>query len=173
MALADNYKWEAEKDGEIITKGGDLAGCQRFSLIPQKGNLPRIDVCGVRLIKRFGRGFTKTRLGGAKLPGKLPWVQGSDRIKTPSDMRPYVDVGDLIARAGRTFPWHAVVSVSESEIVLGRPYEGSTKEAETRIHKPVKAQSFYHCVVCKGFRLYVDSCTGQVIATPQDHEMYI
>jgi len=173
MPLADNYKWEAEKDGEIITKGGDLTGCVRFSLIPQRKGLPRIDVCGVRLIRRFGRGFAKTRLGGSKLPGKLLWVNGSNRIATPSDMRQHVSAGDLVARAGRTFSWHVVEAVTEKEIVLRTPYQEKTKEAETRIHKPAAAQSFYHCVVCKGFRLYVDSGTGQVIATPQDHEMYI
>lgn len=173
MTLADHYKWEAEKDGEIITKGGDLSGCQRFSLIPQKAGLPRVDICGVDMVKRFARRFAKVPLGGTKLPVKLPWVQGADRIATPSDMRAYIAVGNLIARAGRTFPWHIVKEITEAEIILGAPYTGPTKEAETRLHKPVNPEEFYHCVVCKGFRLYCNAQNGHVMTTPQDYELYV
>ena len=95
------YTWEAEKpDGTVITSGGDLAGCARFSLIPAQGSLlPRHDITGVRMIRRFGRGFLHGLGGGLK--------------------------------------------------------------------------EYIHCVVCKGFRLYVRYSDGTVLITPQTFELYL
>ena len=63
--LSDRYRWEAEREnGDIIREGGDLAGCVRFSLVPADVFLPRHDICGVPLIRRFGRGFIKPEKGG-------------------------------------------------------------------------------------------------------------
>lgn len=68
MDLPDAYGWEAERaDGTVITEGGDLAGCVRFSLIPEPGTgLPRHDVIGIELIRRFGRGFVRAMGGGTR-----------------------------------------------------------------------------------------------------------
>lgn len=101
MNLTDAYTWEAERpDGSIMTEGGDLAGCVRFSLIPAAGtNLPRHDVIGVTIFSRFCRGFVRGLGGG---------------------MREYL-----------------------------------------------------HCVVGKGFRLYVKSSDGTTLITPEEYELYL
>lgn len=66
--LQNNYTWEAEKtDGLIITEGGDLSGCVRFSLIPSKNPfLPPHNIVGVPMERRFCRGFVKGFGGGMK-----------------------------------------------------------------------------------------------------------
>lgn len=66
--ISENYHFEAEfKDGRIITeKGRDLTGCIRFSYIPTKAGLPRHDLVGVKMIRRFGRGFVRGLGGGMK-----------------------------------------------------------------------------------------------------------
>lgn len=67
MEIQDHYRWEAEKgDGAIVTTGGDLAGCVRFSLLPQISGLPRHDVINVPMVNRFGRGFIRAMGGGYK-----------------------------------------------------------------------------------------------------------
>jgi len=100
MKISDIYKWEAEQPGgEIITKGGDISGCVRFSLIPTVTGWPRHDVAGVKMIRRFSRGFVKMNKGGL--------------------------------------------------------------------------QEYIHCVVCKGFRVYVKSTNGTVMVTPEDYELYL
>jgi hypothetical protein len=95
------YNWEAERpDGSIMTEGGDLAGCVRFSLIPLPGTeLPRHDVIGVEMIRRFGRGFIRAMGGGMK--------------------------------------------------------------------------EYLHCLVCKGFRMYVRSSNGTILITPEDYDLYL
>jgi len=101
MEISDHYTWEAEKpDGSIVTEGGDLAGCVRVSLLPADGSfLPRHDVVGVEIIKRFGRGFVRGMGGGMK--------------------------------------------------------------------------EYLHCIVCRGFRVYVRSTDGSVVITPADFELYL
>jgi hypothetical protein len=65
MDPKDNYRWEAENpDGTIITEGGDLAECVRFSLIPNKPDMPHHDVVGVEMVRRFCRGFIRVNKGG-------------------------------------------------------------------------------------------------------------
>lgn len=62
--LAENYTWEAElADGTVVTEGGDLTAAVRFSLIPQNMFLIRHDIVGVKMKRRFGRGFVRA-LGG-------------------------------------------------------------------------------------------------------------
>lgn len=176
MSLADNYKWEAQTGtGEIITKGGDLSACSRFSLIPQVEGLPRVDVCGVQLVRRFGRGFAKAHIGSTKLPCKLRWVLHSNRIALPEELQGVIRKGDLLKRAGATFKWYQVLEVTDREIILHKSYdEGKrSKDAETIHCRPslVQKDEYLHCVVCKGFRMYVNSRTGQVITTPEDYEL--
>lgn len=101
MEIPEFYTWEAEKpDGTIVTEGGDLSGCVRFSLLPApETGLPRHNIIGVEMIRRFGRGFIRGMGGG---------------------MREYL-----------------------------------------------------HCVVCKGFRVYVKSVGGEMVITPEDFELYL
>lgn len=56
--MKNNYKWEAEKiDGTIMTEGGNLKDVRRFSLIPNVSGIPRHDFIGVKMLRRFSRGF--------------------------------------------------------------------------------------------------------------------
>jgi hypothetical protein len=34
-------------------------------------------------------------------------------------------------------------------------------------------REYLHCVVCKGFRMYVKSTDGTVLITPEDYELYL
>ena len=64
--MTENYSWEAEKeDGTLVTKGEDLKDCVRFSLIPN-GLLQRFDLIGVKMKRRFCRGFINGLGGGYK-----------------------------------------------------------------------------------------------------------
>ena len=101
MNIPEHYRWEGETPGgRIITVGGDLRECIRFSLIPAPElHLPRHDLVGVPLTRRFGRGFV-------------------------------------------------------------RGFGGGTFE-------------YLHCAVCRGFRFYVLSTTGEVRVTPEDYELYL
>jgi len=100
MDLPGAYTWEAErKDGSVVTVGGELAGCVRFSLIPSIPGLPRHDMIGVEMKRRFGRGFIRAMGGGYR--------------------------------------------------------------------------EYLHCVICKGFRVYVKSTDGPVLITPEDYELYL
>lgn len=81
--LADRYTWEAERDTGAIVQSeddsldpartaGDLTGCVRYSLTPAADDpfpLPRIDLAGVPLKRRFGRGFLRVND-----PGKDEYV---------------------------------------------------------------------------------------------------
>jgi len=67
--LSERYSFEAEwPDGRIVTEGGDLKGCVRFSLIPAQGavGLPRHDLAGVPMVRRFNRGFVRGLGGGLR-----------------------------------------------------------------------------------------------------------
>lgn len=65
MVLPDRYKWEAElANGSVIAEGGDLSGAVRFSFLPQAPGLPRHDLAGVMMVRRFGRGFVRALGGG-------------------------------------------------------------------------------------------------------------
>lgn len=67
MNIQDRYSWEAElDDGTLLTKGGDLTGAVRFSLLPMNPLLPRHDFTGVKMERRFCRGFLKALGGGLK-----------------------------------------------------------------------------------------------------------
>ncbi len=58
MDIKDHYRWEAKtKDGAIIDSGEFIESAVMFSFIPNKEGLPRHDIVGVELIKRFNRAF--------------------------------------------------------------------------------------------------------------------
>lgn len=62
--LNENYRWEAEKqDGSVVTEGENLSDVVRFSLIPTNAELPQHDVVGIKLERRFSRGFINV-MGG-------------------------------------------------------------------------------------------------------------
>jgi hypothetical protein len=67
MSIADAYRYEMEmKDGAVIECGDDLKDCMRFSLIPGHDHLPRHDIVGIPMKRRFGRGFIKVNAGGLR-----------------------------------------------------------------------------------------------------------
>jgi hypothetical protein len=68
MNIQNRYRWEAElPGGQIINIGDNLTDAVRFSLIPAPGTkLPRHDIVGVRMVRRFGRGYIEVFLGGLK-----------------------------------------------------------------------------------------------------------
>lgn len=98
--IENNYTWEAEKaDGTIVASGADLAGCVRFSLIPQTPGLPRHDIVGIPMERRFGRNFI--RVMGDNPPEYLHcvvcpefrlYIKSSDGgvIVTPKDHEVYL-----------------------------------------------------------------------------------
>ena len=66
MKIADSYTWEAEKDGGIITTGGDLTDCTKFSLIPRRTGLPEHSLSNIIMKRRFGRGMVNAMGGGTR-----------------------------------------------------------------------------------------------------------
>ncbi|MFA6946478.1 MAG: hypothetical protein WC220_11315 [Pedobacter sp.] len=174
MKISEVYKWEAEKkDGTVISKGSDLSGCSRFSLIPQ-GTLPRHDIVGVPMIKRFGRGFIKQAFQSAEmLPGFLEWENGSTQVKTSEDLSGIVKKGSLIRKRHDGEKWWFVIDVTSSTITLFKPYDGKTKRIESNVYIEPPKPEYLHCIVCKGFRLYVRSSDGTILITPEDTEIYL
>jgi hypothetical protein len=98
--LPNAYAWEAEMaDGAYVTVGESLAGCVRFSLLPQRPGLPRHDLVQVPMTRRFGRGFVRALGGGYReylhcvvTPGFRLYVRSSDgsAIVTPPDFELYL-----------------------------------------------------------------------------------
>lgn len=175
MEIADRYKWEAEEpSGNIITTGGDLTECVRFSLKPAKGiKLPQHDICGVKMIRRFARAFKKVRFNDTTDIGEVQWENGSFRVGTKTDLRKSVKRGDMIQKRRSGELWYMVIDVSENAIVITQPYQGKTKEAPAKLHVPKPNDEYLHCVVCEGFRLYVRSTNGSALVTPEDYEVYL
>ena len=67
--MQHRYSWHAElSDGRVIAEGGDLSGAVRFSLIPAATGscIPRHDLVGVRMRRRFCRGFLRAFGGGLR-----------------------------------------------------------------------------------------------------------
>ncbi|MFA5208602.1 hypothetical protein [Shewanella sp.] len=172
MKISEAYKWEAEKrDGTIITKGGNLQDCVRFSLLPQI-NLPKQDIIGIPMIRRFGRGFLRQNFQTTEmLPGFLHWQNGSNQIKTENDLTDIVTPGRLIKKRHDGEKWWLVIDVKPDLITILKPYDGKTKRIETRIYIVPPKPEYLHCVVCKGFRLYVKSSDGTVLITPENYEL--
>ena len=179
LLIQDFYTWEAEKpNGMIIKKGGDLSDCIRFSLIPAEGiGLPQHDLIGVSMIRRFGRSFQKVRFGGFNdVPGSLGWEKDSNVVTTFEDLQEKIFPGYLIRQWGPEdiCPWCLVVEVTSDFIKIDKPYTGRTaKKCRSRFESPKLSSEYLHCVVCKGFRMYIKSSTGAVLITPEEHEVYL
>ena len=140
------YRWEAElRNGEIMTKGGDLADAVRVSIIPHAGSfLPRHDLAGLKFVRRFTRHFKRTVVGGFDKDAYFAAVERNESshrkaAKAARDAKGYVP------------PQKPVV--------------------ERKPQKP--AQESVECVVCEGFRVYIRSLTGTVLVTPPDYELYL
>lgn len=175
MMVQDNYRWEAEKeDGALMTAGGDLSGCVRFSLIPDMIGLPAHDIVGVPMKRRFCRAFHRTAFQtSSMLPGFLSWENGSPVVGTSEDLTGLVSTGDRIRKRHDGEEWWIVLSVTPTEVRLFAPYTGTTKRIESRRFIPPPRSEYLHCIVCRGYRLYIKSTDGGVIITPETYELYL
>lgn len=177
----NNYRWEAEREnGEIITQGGSLEGCVRFSLIPTvKSGLPQHDFIGIPLKKRFATRFKKVAIGELSI-GKLHWYHGSNVVKTDTSLVEILKKGDMVRvlKTENQYPWSIIVEVYPDHVVLLKPWleeKGREKDIVWMTIKfiPPPPSEHYHCVECKGFRFWVRSLTGGVLVTPEDYKLYI
>ena len=174
-----SYTWEAEANaGTIMTTGGDLSDCIRFSLIPVTGSTaPRHDIAGVKLNRRFIRHFQKVKFNDLNMiPGGLKWEDGSCIVGAHEDLQSIIHPGYLIRQCGPEdiCPWCAVVDVSESSIIIDAPYNGrSAAKCNSRFHIPVPADIILHCIVGDGWRMWINGDTGAMLMTPEDQEVYL
>jgi hypothetical protein len=100
VELSERYVWEAELgDGRVVTEGGELSDVVRFSFVPRVPGLPRHDLIGQGVRRRFGRGFVRGLGGGLReyvqcvVCGDFRfWVRCSDgtALVTPPDYELYL-----------------------------------------------------------------------------------
>ena len=175
MKISKRYTWSAQTaDGEIITSGGDLTGCVKFSLVPAPGvTLPCHDVCGVRLVRRFGRGFKRMPLCDADELCVAEFRHGSAHVKTVQDLRARVTPGQLIRAKRPGDPWYLVAHVDKHGVNLASPYSGKDRDLPALLKDTRLTEEFLQCVVCEGFRLYVRCSDGATAVTPEDYELYL
>lgn len=177
MKFNERYRWEAESaDGKLIIAGGDMAGAVRFSLIPASGTgLPRHDLAGVKMIRRFGRGFNKVKFNNTKLEGRFFWENSSKILKTEISQVGKIEVGDFIGKGVAGETWHKVDEVFEDHITLSFPYLGKSKAKGMQAKRKIQfnPMEYVQCVVCENFRLWVRYSDGTVLISPVDFELYL
>lgn len=188
MDFGDNYIWEAElDDGTIITKNdssspivskGDLTGVIRFTLSPKDGlRLPKHSFIGVKMVRRFGRGFKKVQFNQEDLlPGLFYWMDNSTKLETSKDLTSRLSPNSWIGKGVAGEKWYKIKIVEKNCITLAFPYKGHSKprgmQAKTLIIGQPKSD-YYSCIVFKTHRAYVSHLTGTVLITPVDYELYI
>lgn len=169
------YTWEAEKkDGEIITKGGDLTGCVRFSAIPTKDGLPRHDIIGKQFKNRFNTRFKKTPLFGYE--GMLLKLKG---ITTPQEEKlmeiAKTNQNSLVEKyklSRKNEPENSAMhQVLRAKIKDAEEKVKSITSAIYSIHFP--SNHYFLCAVYSGGRVYINAYTGAVLCTPEKYELYI
>lgn len=176
-----NYLWEAETPaGEIVTKGGDLSGMVRFSLIPGPGViLPRHDFIGAPLVSRFCRVFKKTHFNTREdLPGQVFWEVGSQRQRTSEDLTGCLFPGDYVGKGVAQEDFYLVYSVSPGEILIGKHYVGKSLPRGGRGRKIDRkfnqtSEQRIHCITTADCRIWVNDATGAVLVTERDREVYL
>lgn len=187
MRVQEVYQWSAEMaDGSVVTEDSPvsvregLTDCVRFSLTPADGvPFPRHEISGVRMIRRFCRGFHKHVFNRkTELPGKLFWKDGADVMETTDDWRDVLAPGDFIGKGVDGEAWYEVVTVDADRVAISRPYAGRSKPAGMfcRMMKaPSEAPVFIylHCVVCDLFRVWFNYGTGAATITGPDEELYL
>ena len=170
-----SYKWEAEKkDGEIVTEGGDLTGCTRFSAIPEKDGLPRHDFIGKKFKNRFNLGFKQTPLFGYE--GMLLKLEG----KLKENEKKLIELAEI--NRDKVYEKFKQVKKDQPEnIALHNLLRSKTTDADKNIKSVVSAiysihypsEHYYLCAVYQGGRFYVNAYTGAVLCTPEKYELYI
>ena len=179
MQVQDRYRWEAEfEDGSIVTKGGNIAGCIRFSLIPQDGTgLPRHDFTCLDIESRHLSVFNKIKFVGKEtLPGRIYWSNGDTIQRTSEDMTGVLEKGNYIGKGVAGEKWYLITMVEPDHIKLLTPYSGKTKLKglpPRRLSTDAMAQKIhcFHCLTCKDFRLWVNHSTGTVVTTQKNYQL--
>lgn len=178
-----NYTWEAvDADGNVVTKGpgdnGSLSGFVRFSLIPAPGlALPRHDIVGVKMIRRFCRAFIKTHFNSKEdLPGLIFWEDGVQRQKTSKDLTDYLKPGDFVGKGVAGDNWFMVREVQPVFIQLVDPYHGISKPQGLKGRKVSRELGergfqYLHCIVLEHSRVWINYATGAVTVTEKDREV--
>lgn len=188
MNLGDNYTWEAEfPENKIVDKtvldspvvqSGSLKNVVRFSLIPTKqSKLPRHDFIGIKMVRRFGRGFQSIKFNQKKtLPGLFYWENGSQQLNTSENLVSQLHPGTWIGKGVDGEKWYKITKVKEKYLKLQLPYVGNSKpkgmQAKILIFGKPK-NNYYSCVIFKYHRAYISHLTGTVLLTPVDYELYI
>jgi hypothetical protein len=180
------YTWEAETaGGEILTRGpgtdGRLADCVRISFLPGPGvPLPRHDlILPGGLIRRFARKFIKTHFNTREtLPGVIYWNDGERVQKTSDDLRQLLKPGDYVGKGVAKEDFFMVHRITAAAIVLVSPYKGHSKPQGFRgkkVSQDTSRQTRHElqCVVCDGFRWWLNTSNGAVTLTPQDQEVHL
>ena len=170
--ISDNYKWEAEKNGEIITSGGDLTGCSRFSVIPLVPGLPRHDFVGKRFKHRFNRGFKKTPLFGYREMLK--------RLDLYPDDKNIIDVARAVLESKKK-DYQNARKTEPANIIKHNLMREKTSVAFSQFKAVVAmlwerynpSDHYYLCVVFSGGRAYINAQNGSVLVTPENYELYI
>ena len=175
MSVQENYNWEAEmRDGTIISEGEWLNDCVRFSFLPQLSVLPRHDVIGVSMLRRFGRGFQKINMNDYEaLPDQLVWSKGSSVVVAKENIEELIQPGYMIKKRYTDETWWVVFGVEGEKIYLLRDYDGRTEKVESYKYIPQENFEYVHCCVCRDFRVYVRSTDGTMLVAPSDFELYL
>lgn len=176
MKINENYSFEAEMaDGTVITEGGNLTNCVRFTLIPKNNtNIPKHVFSGVKMKRRFCRSFNRYSMVSQRtLPGLLTWRNGDSVIISTEDLSTIVETGDSIAKNATNQQWWTVKAITGNLIELTQVYLGKTQQIGGKMLLKPKLPEYLHCVVCEGFRLYIKSSNGEVIVTQENYELYL
>jgi len=178
MNFGDQYKWEAEWPDKIIkTKGDNLKQAIRFSLLPQVKGLPRHDFTGIKMVRRFGRGFQSIKFNQKKLlKGLFYWENESKILKTSKSLTGQLVKGDWVGKGVDGEQWYKITEVENKSLILQTPYKGHSKPRGMQAKKLIIGKpknNYYSCVVFEDHRAYISHLTGSVLLTPVDYELYI
>ena len=174
MTTADNYTWEAERDGEVFTTGGDLYGCSRFSIIPAKAGLPRHDFVGKILKSRFNRSFTKTPLFGTK-----KMLEALQDKMTPEEQKVIESAKSIIEK--HITEYRQARKDDGTNVARHKVLRDAYLSMQNKLKQIIRAvyekynpsSSYFMCVIYEGGRTYINCASGAALTVPEDYELYI
>jgi hypothetical protein len=185
MRVQDAYRWEAlMADKSVINadepdhrRRASLIGCVKFSLYPNEGlPLPQHDIVGVKMERHFCRGFIGITFNQKEeLKGLFFWEHDSVVLRTSESQVGIVEPFQRVGKGIDGDDWHYVARETPEAIYLITPYMGKTKINGWRcirlIEVEEKSNSYVHCVVCDGCRMYFHYGNGSVLVAPYDYEL--
>jgi len=132
-------------DGTIVTKGGDISGAVRVSVIPAEGvPLPRHDFIGLRFKRRFLKQFKR-------LPVSRPPDRSAIALEI-DEKRGFTEEERRVRQEKRKKFWQKKGFVTEAKADL----------------KPSNAA---HCIETATGRFWVVCLNGAVLGTPKDYDL--